>query len=245
MKSILFPIMALILFFPVKDFKSEQQKNPRVRQAYQEKQQVFSGTLKSHGINENTLEIFIRIFKQDKVLELWGRNKKEKFVLLKTFEICATSGGPGPKRVIGDSQTPEGFYFINRFNPYSNFYLSLGLNFPNTSDKILSKAKDLGGDIFIHGNCVTIGCIPITDDKIKELYIYAIEAKNNGQENIPVHIFPARLDKEGFKKLSAQYKSDQTLISFWENLQTGFNYFEKNKEIPKISILKDGRYDFQ
>jgi hypothetical protein len=53
----------------------------------------------------------------------------------------------------------------------------------------------------INRNWVTIGCIPITDDKIKELYIYAVEAKNNGQVNIPVHIFPAKLTDEGLKIL--------------------------------------------
>jgi murein L,D-transpeptidase YafK len=72
----------------------------------------------------------------------------------------------GPKRRKGDGQVPEGLYVIDTFNPNSIFYLSLGINCPNASDRVLGKGE-LGGDIFIHGNRVTIGCIPIRDYPIK------------------------------------------------------------------------------
>src|SRR5690606_11025729 len=100
----------------------------------------------------------------------------EKFTLVKTYPVCSSSGLPGPKRKKGDRQTPEGFYHIDRFNPQSAFHLSLGINYPNSSDKILGHS-DPGGDIFIHGSCVTIGCVPLTDDLIKEVYVLAVEAK--------------------------------------------------------------------
>jgi murein L,D-transpeptidase YafK len=226
-------------------FKSGQLKNSRVKEAYQEKQKEVLEHLKKHNLNVSELEIFIRVFKNDKLLELWGRNRNEKFVLLRKIEICASSGIPGPKREQGDSQVPEGFYVINTFNPNSNFYLSLGINYPNQSDRIFGNGKNPGGDIFIHGNCVTIGCIPITDDKIKELYIYAVEAGNNGQKNIPVHIFPTYLDKESLKKLKKQYSADGQLLSFWENLSEGYNFFEKSKEVPKVTVQKNGTYLFK
>lgn len=73
--------------------------------------------------------------------------------------------------------------------------MSLGLNYPNLSDRKKSKATNLGGDIFIHGDCVTIGCLPMTNELIKEIYLYAIYAKNNGQEKIPVYIFPIQNDR--------------------------------------------------
>lgn len=109
---------------------------------------------------------------------------KDLFRLIKDYQICSLSGELGPKRQQGDLQVPEGFYWIDRFNPASNFYLSLGINYPNQFDRILGKSGELGGDIFIHGGCVTIGCIPITDDKIKELYLIAVEAKSNGQDGV-------------------------------------------------------------
>ena len=32
----------------------------------------------------------------------------------------------------------------------------------------------------------------VTDDFIEEVYIMAVNAKNNGQDFIPVHVFPVR-----------------------------------------------------
>jgi murein L,D-transpeptidase YafK len=242
MKELITLFLLITLSLHGKDFKSEQLKNTRVRNAYESKEKEIHDLLKKNDILMESMEIYIRAFKKERIIELWVRNKKSKFILLKNYPFCSSSGNLGPKRKAGDNQIPEGFYFINRFNPNSNFYLSLRINYPNNSDRIVSKNKNTGGDIFIHGNCVTIGCIPITDDKIKELYIYAIEAKNNGQENIPVHIFPAKLNDEGIKILTDQYKSEKDLISFWENLKLGYDFFEKSKTLPVISVMIDGKY---
>jgi hypothetical protein len=81
------------------------------------------------------------------------------YALVKTYPICATSGRLGPKRVFGDEQVPEGFYELDWFNPQSNFYLGLHVSDPNESDRILGSRKNPGGDIFLHRNCVTIGCL--------------------------------------------------------------------------------------
>jgi murein L,D-transpeptidase YafK len=143
-------------------------------------------------------------------------------------------------------QIPEGFYFINRFNPVSNYYLSLGINYPNLSDKIKSKAKNLGGDIYIHGECVTIGCIPMTNDKIKEIYLYAIQARQNGQNNIPVYIFPFRFTENNISKAREQYKTNKTLFDFLGNLKTGYDKFNKNFEELKVIVSKEnGNYSIQ
>ena len=137
--------------------------------------------------------IYIRSFKYDSQLEVWVKDEiKEPFRLFKTYKVCALAGSLGPKRMRDDYQVPEGFYYINEFNPKSNYYLSLGLNYPNASDRILSDSYQPGGDIYIHGSCVTVGCIPLTDNQIDELYILAAHAKDMGQDFIPVHIFPIR-----------------------------------------------------
>jgi len=49
------------------------------------------------------------------------------------LEKGIASGKLGPKRQQGDMQIPEGFYHISGFNPASNFYLSLRINYPNPS----------------------------------------------------------------------------------------------------------------
>lgn len=228
------------------DFKTEQKKFSRVKNAYEEKEKIMMENLNHHHIAPDKLEILIIAYKDAQVIELWAKNKTDlKFVKIQRYDFCTSSGTLGPKRAYGDGQIPEGFYYINRFNPVSNFHLSLGLNYPNQSDKILSMAKNLGGDIFIHGNCVTIGCMPITDDKIKELYIYAMEAKNNGQNKIPVYIFPINMDNNIMEKMYGTQKNNIELISFWKNIKQGYDLFVQNQTELKISVGADGKYLFE
>jgi murein L,D-transpeptidase YafK len=224
--------------FVAGDFKSTQLSFPRVKDAFSEKQELVRKAFTAQGLDLDKSKIFIRVFKKDKALELWAANTGDKvFKLIKTYEICALSGTSGPKRKGGDGQTPEGFYYIDRFNPSSNFHLSLGINYPNASDKALGGGNYMGGDIFIHGNCVTIGCMPITDDKIKELYLAAVIAKQNGQQKIPVHIFPTRLTASNVVLLGKEH------AAFWENIKTGYDLFEEKKMIPEISVdSKSGKY---
>jgi len=236
MRKILTLIILVFSFSAItigqESFKSQQLRYKRVRVAYAEKEAMMNQLLGKQTIIRDSLEIFIRVIKNEKLLELWGKNKNEKeFRLITTYNFCATSGDPGPKIRQGDRQIPEGFYHIDRFNPASKFYLSLGINYPNPTDLLRNSNENPGGDIFIHGNCVTIGCIPITDDKIKELYIFAVEARNNGQEVIPVHIFPARLTEKEMEYLQKAYRNNPELLEFWIELQLGYAYFETQKTL--------------
>jgi hypothetical protein len=143
----------------------------------------------------------------------------------------------------GDFQVPEGFYYINEFNPNSNYYLSLGLNYPNASDKVLSDSLKPGGEIYIHGSCVTVGCIPITDQQIDELYVLAAYAREQGQHYIPVHIFPCRYDvPKSVAYLNDLTKDDPKLKDFTDQLKDAYTYFEKTKRLPIVMITDDGRY---
>lgn len=221
------------------DFKTEQLKNKKVKAAYSEKWEDLQKEIKAKNIFGN-YDLLLRAFKQEKQLEVWIKNKNDQqYVLLKTYAICATSGTLGPKRKEGDGQIPEGFYSIDLFNPNSDYHLSLRVNYPNGSDKIVSDKKYPGGAIMIHGNCVTIGCMPITDDKIKELYVLAVEAKTNGGA-IPVHIYPCRLTDANLSSLEQHYSS--SLITFWKNLRSVYDHFEKKKTNPGIKVAKDGSY---
>lgn len=210
-------------------FKEQQLKFDRVKSAYEEKEAVVKDLLKSRGINSQ-YKLFIRAFKKEEELEVWI-TQSDSYQLLTTYDFCTSSGKLGPKRKEGDLQIPEGVYHINHFNPFSTFHLSLGINYPNASDRILSDKNHPGGAIYIHGNCVSIGCIPITDDKIKELYVLAVESKNGGQTNIPVHIFPSREIEE--------------TTPFWSNLKTVYQDFEKDKKLRPISVDKTGAYQIR
>jgi len=226
-----------------KDFRDDQKKYRRVRTAYNEKYDILKNDLVSAGINDFKVNIFIRAYKIEEILEVWVKSPDaSEYSLFRTWDICRTSGIPGPKRREGDFQIPEGFYHINHFNPYSNFYLSLGVNYPNRSDRILGHKQALGGSIYIHGSCVTIGCIPITDDLIKELYVLAVEAKTNGQEKIPVHIFPSRLVGGSFINLCNDYQDEEELLEFWMNLKKGHDAFEMTHTLPVITVAENGEY---
>lgn len=243
-----FFLSLMLIFTPLisRDFVSDQLKHARVRTAKAQKDSSLSELFNQKRIKYPSNNIFIRVFKSEAELELWAFNYiSNKYDIIKTYEICALSGNLGPKRRRGDLQIPEGFYHISLFNPVSNFYLSLKLNYPNDSDKKLGYKKDLGGDIFIHGDCVTIGCIPITNDKIKELYWIAVLAKENGQNKIPVHIFPSRLNKTKYNLLINKYSENLILKAFWQNIKEGYDIFEKSYKLPKINIDPAGKYLFR
>lgn len=197
------------------------------------------------GVDTNSLKIFIRGFKQEAELEVWVKsNKNSSYQLYETYPICSSSGNLGPKRCQGDGQVPEGFYHVSVFNPFSNYLLSLGVSYPNASDNIFDCKRDKGGAIMIHGNCVTIGCIPITDDKIREVYVLAVEARNAGQQNIPIHLFPARLSTDKLAILKKEY-TDAATQKLWDNLKEGYDKFETSKLVPDVSIDAKGKYLFK
>ncbi len=209
-------------------FKAKQLTFDRVRTAYDEKWPMLRGELTRKGINPDRFRLFFRAFKEKEQLEIWIQaTPGQPFGLLKTYPIVASSGVLGPKRTQGDGQVPEGFYYIDRFNPKSNFYLSLGLNYPNADDQKRGR-EPFGGDIFIHGSDVTIGCLPLTDDKIKEVYILAVQAREAEQTQIPVHIFPFPLDD---KTMAAHATSEHA--PFWQTLRAGYASFESRHQLPE------------
>lgn len=229
-------------------FVRNQLEHERVFEARFEKRFEVKKLFRERGVEFPAAEIFLRAFKRERMLELWVRPVGQPtFVLLKTYDICALGEKPGPKRVQGDLQTPEGFYYIDNFNPRSGYHLSLGVNYPNQADLILNgdDGKPEGGDIFIHGGCKTAGCMALTDEAIKEVYVIAMEARDRGQRQIPVHIFPALLTDDGLGNLIRVFeKEDPSLVGFWSNLKAGYDYFERNRRLPVITVNKRGRYQF-
>ena len=239
-------IFILQAFTMQNDFLTEQKRYKRVRHAIEVKGNIVEAALKNQGLSINNYDLLMVSYKVEQELELYVKPKNETtYTKLKTFNICQRSGGPGPKRKQGDLQVPEGFYHIDRFNPASNFYLSLGLNYPNKADRIKSTANNLGGDIFIHGACVTIGCMPMTDDKIMEIYLYAVYAKNNGQSKIPVYSFPFRMTERNMETYTLAYKHRSNLIQFWNNLKIGYDAFTECPSELTIGVTNQGDYTFK
>lgn len=191
-------------------------------------------------------QMYIRSFKYDSQLEVWVRNTTtESFRLFKTYRICTLSGSLGPKRYENDYQVPEGFYHISEFRPRSEFHMALGISYPNASDGLLSDSIRPGGGIFIHGSCVTTGCIPIRDEPVEELYLLASQAKEQGQDFIPVHIFPIRYNTPKSELFMAKNSRDNFEYQrFSSKLRQAFDYFELHKKLPLIGVNAKGEYVF-
>ena len=178
------------------------------------------------GVRWPADEIFLRGMKREGELELWARNGKgEAFRLVKPLRITAQSGGPGPKRREGDMQVPEGFYEVDRFNPHSTFHLSLGLNYPNASDRIRGDPVSPGFDIFIHGGNASIGCLALGDPGIKEIYLAALDSR---ARPVRVQIFPARMDSADWPAWrDAQLAAHPGFRSLWDELATAWARFAR------------------
>ncbi|SDX91755.1 L,D-transpeptidase family protein [Hymenobacter psychrophilus] len=220
-------------------FRTEQLRYSRVREAYAQYQGPVRALLRRHGVAPEQLELFVRAFKIGRRVEVWGRNRGAgPFGLLRTFALAGTSGTLGPKRRAGDGQIPEGFYAINRFHPNSQYLLSLGLDYPNAADQLRTPAGlDPGDNIFLHGSDVTVGCLPITDAGIRELYVLAVEARAAGQASIPVYIFPFELTADQLAR-----RPLGTHLAFWQELAPGYQYFETHHELPTVKVAATGTY---
>lgn len=227
-------------------FVEYQKSFSRVARAFANKEDLLKKQFAEQKLEWPVRYMYIRSFKYDSQLEVWVRNSlADSFTLFKTYKVCALAGTMGPKRMEGDYQVPEGFYYVNEFRANSTYHLSLGLNYPNPSDKVLSDAMKPGGEIYIHGSCVTVGCIPVTDPQIEEIYVLSTYARASGQEFIPVHIFPAKFKEPAsaayIKKI---YDGDQELRSFGDNLKKVYDFFEQHKRLPVVTISTKGDYIF-
>ncbi len=128
--------------------------------------------------------------KEEKKLEVHALGADGTFSRLVTYPILAASGTAGPKLKEGDRQVPEGFYKIESLNPNSRFHLSLRVNYPNAEDRKHArdeKRTHLGGDIMIHGNRVSVGCLAMGDPAAEELFVLVAET---GIANVEVVLCP-------------------------------------------------------
>lgn len=163
--------------------------------------------------------MMVRIFKQSNELEVW-KQAGGAFKLFKSYEICAWSGGLGPKVVEGDRQSPEGFYTITPglLNPNSNYYLAFNTGFPNKFDRAYGRT---GSDLMVHGDCSSRGCYSMTDESIAEIYALARESFAGGNPSFQLQIYPFRMTASNLAQ-----NADSPNMSFWKNIKEGYDRFE-------------------
>lgn len=174
--------------------------------------------------------VYIRIFKEESELEVWKERPGGRFVLIKTYPICNWSGALGPKEALGDLMAPEGFYSLGpgSMKPDSKYHLALNIGYPNALDRALGRT---GNFIMVHGDCKSVGCFAMTDGLIEEIYAFVREALDNGQERVPVHVFPFRMTQNAMERYSghAAYAS-------WKPLKEAYDDFAKSRLVPRIAM---------
>ncbi|MCP4820102.1 MAG: murein L,D-transpeptidase [Shimia sp.] len=179
--------------------------------------------------------VYLRIFKEEALLELWSETADGTYALFRSYAICNYSGDLGPKLREGDRQSPEGFYSVSKsaLNPNSQFHLSFNLGFPNAFDRSQGRT---GSYLMVHGDCVSVGCYAMTDAAIEEIYVTLEAALRNGQQSVPVHAFPFKITP----KRMAQ-AADNSWHHFWQGLAPAYDLFEATRRPPQVSI-KDTHY---
>ena len=150
------------------------------------------------AVHERPLEPLINprivVIKSKRLLRLYSNDS-----LVKTYRVALGLSPVENKERAGDRRTPEGEFYISVKNLRSQFYLSLGLSYPNREhaerglrDGLITRSQynriiaalarkrtppqntRLGGEIFIHGNGSkndwTLGCVALDDRDIRELF---------------------------------------------------------------------------
>ncbi len=200
---------------PSERMRQARERLPVVRQLFDEAGAAFPAEV-----------LLLRGFKKEGELEVWaGAKPGAPLTHVTTYGFCYASGELGPKRVSGDRQVPEGFYRIGYVNSASAFHLSMQVSYPNPSDRILGHPRNPGSDIMIHGNCVSIGCISLGDERIEELWTI-VTSMPRWQRRARVHLYPSR-DMAGLLASGAHPEHH----AFWRNLKEVYDFFFNDRSI--------------
>jgi murein L,D-transpeptidase YafK len=128
------------------------------------------------------------VVKSSRSMTLWHHDE-----VLEVYEVELGFAPDGHKAQEGDGRTPEGEFLIDRRNPNSEYYLSIGINYPRPEDIAAAEEAgvDPGGDIFIHGtprafartDDWTAGCIAVTNREMRQIYAMV-------RDGTPITIIP-------------------------------------------------------
>ncbi|QCR36981.1 peptidoglycan meso-diaminopimelic acid protein amidase [Nissabacter sp. SGAir0207] len=178
--------------------------------------------------------VYIQIFKEERLLELYGKMGNE-YRLLGAYRICNFSGGLGPKRREGDFKSPEGFYSVDirHLKPDSRFYRAINIGYPNAYDRAQGYS---GNYLMIHGDCRSIGCYAMTNAYMDEIFTYVQAALHYGQVKVDIAIYPFRMTDANLQR-----HRFSTYYNFWRGLQPGYRYFNE-KHLPPTITVDNGQY---
>jgi len=166
--------------------------------------------------------------KQEKVLEIYAKQGTNGFKFICAYPVLAASGVAGPKLREGDRQVPEGIYGIEWLNPNSSYHLSMRIGYPNAFDREQAAKENrtkLGGDIMIHGDARSVGCLAMGDPASEDFFVLAADA---GIENITLVLSPVDF-REG-KVVPQDAKLTEWSAALYETIRARLNEFPKEQK---------------
>lgn len=171
-------------------------------------------------------EIALLAFKQERHIQLWARDESTSWHFIHTYPLTASSGRLGPKLRENDLQIPEGIYRLTTLNPFSAMHLSMMINYPNNFDR-LQASKDgrhkLGGNIFLHGKSLSVGCLAVGDKAIDQLFLLVYRV---GINHTMVIISPNDLRKN--KPESPSFAQPRWLPELYQQITHALHQFPTN-----------------
>lgn len=192
-------------------------------------EQKIKNMFEERKISFPPYEIALLAFKKEKKIELWGKNENGAWARIHNYPLAASSGKLGPKLKENDLQIPEGIYHLTEFNPFSNWHLSMMIDYPNEFDKIHAKQdgrKKLGYNIFIHGKSASAGCLAIGNKAIDALFLLVYRV---GLNHVKLIIAPNDLRVE---KPSTDLKNQpKWLPALYYKIKTELKPFKRSSSI--------------
>ena len=147
------------------------------------------------GVAYPPRDIALLAFKKERHIQLWAKSANQSWHHVQTYPLTASSGRLGPKLKERDKQIPEGIYRLTAFNPFSAMHLSIMINYPNNWDRLQASKEGrnkLGGNIFLHGKSLSVGCLAVGDKAIDELFLLT---RRVGLNHVQLIIAPNDLRK--------------------------------------------------
>ena len=180
------------------------------------------------GIQYPPREVALLAFKKEQYIQLWAKNEKQSWKYVHTYPLTAFSGRLGPKLKERDGQIPEGVYRLTSLNPFSSMHLSMMINYPNNFDRLQASKdgrRELGGNIFLHGKALSVGCLAVGDKGIDQLFLLAHRV---GLSHMQLIIAPNDLRKAS--PATNRFAQPRWLPELYQQIATALKQFPVSKQ---------------
>lgn len=193
----------------------------------------LKGFFSSANVAYPPTDIALLAFKKEREVQLWAKDEQSSWRFIHTYPLTAFSGRLGPKLKERDMQIPEGVYKLTSFNPFSTYHLSMMISYPNNFDRLQASKdgrKQLGGNIFLHGKAMSVGCLAIGDKAIDQLFLLV---RRVGLNHSQIIIAPNDLRKD--KPATSSFAQPTWLPELYKEIATALQRFPVTTNLKSIA----------